>query len=193
MTNKKIDELKNITWNTKSCRFNAHERLLFTHKLSNYSLMCLAVYIIILSMGSKYDVKTLMFEHNDFLAIILSLFLLGIAALESSKNRELEAIRLHESAKHINGLNRQLRLLENKTTINKVNSISKKYNIYLDSCEFNHEQIDMCKCKYRNTDLKWPTRCFNFLWWLFYATLQYGFYWSAIFFPPLIVLYLNII
>ena len=88
------DNLLRKMWQTKSARFNAHQRLDRRHRMSVFATSLLACYLVALSLYQ------LVFEKNlspvgmkllSVTSIVVSVFLIMITLVESSRNYQSEA------------------------------------------------------------------------------------------------------
>lgn len=183
-----LKKLANRIYATKSARFNAQKRLLFTHKLANWALMALAIYIILISAANQFDISSVIVKDAGFWSIILSIALLGIATMESMSERTKVAHQFHVNALDLNELYRKIELTIEKNELDTEATYNEVYTNHLKACEHNHEKIDLLKFKYENTHNCLCVRSKSFLSWLVRALLNSSFYWTMIFAPPIILL-----
>lgn len=178
--------LENKLYKTKASRFNADERLRVENYLANYTLMFLSVYNIALSAGPAFNVE--IFKGiSEFWALILSIALLGIAALEVGNERAKKALKLHENAIKVNKLHRELIILGTQATTDELKQINTSYSAIEAECEYNHSEIDILLVNIWNTNLDCKIRILSALLWLIHYTIRNAVYWAAIILPPLLL------
>jgi hypothetical protein len=185
-----LTQLQDDLYRTKCARFNADERLRIEHKLAHFSLMFLAVYIVALSVAPAFQVLSWASGNDiDFWSLILSIVLLGIAALEASDNRLEKASRLHENALKIDNLYRKTKTLDkDKITKIELSDLTEEYAAILADCQFNHCEIDVLRNNFSNSWLDGGVRFLSFLGWFLLSLKHYGLYWLIIFGPPMFLL-----
>ncbi len=185
-----IDKIQRKLYRTKAARFNADERLRAEHRLAQFSLMFLSVYILALSVGPIFKIPVFENIKADFWSTVLSIALLGVAALEAGNDRLTKALRLHESALKIDELYR--RILSgnlNQYTEDDVKKFNDEYSQILAECDYNHCRIDIL---YNNMLDSWQpefARFLNFIGFCFAYIKHSGWYWAAILLPLLLIGY----
>jgi len=175
------EALLNALYKTKASRFNAHARLHWQHKLAHYSLLCLSLYVICLSIAPKFN-NGLFPNPNqsELLSIAMSIFVMGLAAFEANNNRLEEASGLHKNALKINALYRDALLCD---TMEDIKNLNAKYDEALEECEFNHQKIDELQFVMFNTWLDCCTRTRATLVWVPQFIIHYGIHIFFIFGP----------
>lgn len=184
-----LTQLQDDLYRTKCARFNADERLRIEHKLAHFSLMFLAVYIVALSVAPAFQVLSWLSANDiDFWSIILSIVLLGVAALEASDNRLEKASRLHENALKVDNLFRKTKTFEkDKITKVELSDLTEQYAAILADCQFNHCELDVLRNNVSNSWLSGWVRTFSFLGWCLLSVKHYLLYWAAILCPPIML------
>lgn len=166
-------------YKTMAARFNADNRLRFQHKLANYSIMILSVYVVILSASEKFTGNPLL-PFADFSSLCLSVFVIGLASFEAGNDRLHYAFRLHENALKINALYQKNIVDSGKN----IRDISEEYSKILAECEYNHAEIDRHLHIIKNAYIK--NKGYSWVWFLYYCCFEYGFYILLIVVPPII-------
>jgi hypothetical protein len=151
-------ELNFQLWSTKGARFNANKRLMLKQKWSTYAITALSLYVITASMmivsGVSESIR-LPSAKLAFCSTVMSILILIISLLESSRQYGLRARQFHDCALAVAKLYRELRLLrtgpEPNPTAEKVRDLTAKYNEILDRCE-NHEDVDFLILKTKKSE-----------------------------------------
>jgi hypothetical protein len=147
------NDLKQKIWKTKGARFNAHQRLQNRHTWSITSISFLSVYVIILTLLVNISFITLSSTQNSiasFSAMVLSLFILVLSLMETSKSYEAKSREFHECGRQLSGIYDRLMISMAAWNSNQGNAniqkelfdIANEYNNILDKCHENHDIID---------------------------------------------------
>lgn len=155
------DQMKRKIWITRGARFNAHQRLQNRHNWSIASISFLSAYVIAISLLTFIPAISLTSKQNtiiSFSAIALSLFILVLSLLESSKSYESKGREFHECGRELSGVLGKLSISmefwksnQNQADIQKeLIDIDNEYNQILDRCHENHETIDVDLFKLEN-------------------------------------------
>ena len=106
------EKLQKKIWITKGARFNAHQRLQNRHNWSIASISFLSAYVIAISLLAFIPPISLSAKQNtivSFSAIVLSLFILVLSLLESSKSYESKGREFHECGRQLSRVLDKLR------------------------------------------------------------------------------------
>lgn len=151
----------------------------------------ISMYLIIFSVINYFNVKWLPnFNDNEISLVnfILSMFLLVVSLLETSKNRIKEADELHKNAKLLRHVYRKIALEEDPENII---ALENEYHASIDKCEYNHDGIDYRKAIYQNTHVCGCKRAKAFLQYFTGTLFQNIMHISFILLPPIFfILYL---
>ncbi len=112
----KIDSFLSKTWQTKATRFTADQRLRDKHRWSTISLAMTSLYLITISSADILGISLFpsSSEKYVFVAILfLSIFVLIITLIESSRNFLVEAEKMHQCALEIQSVYHRLDLAIN--------------------------------------------------------------------------------
>lgn len=183
------DDLDRTMWITKHSRYNASDRLKKKHLLSIYTISVLSVYVILLSLLSKYGFKIENSQLYDLLSVVSAIFILVLSLTEASKNYMVASEKLFICGNETRDLLDELKKYSNKSDadVPGIESISSKYSHVLKTCGENHETIDFDLLRaQRPADFKginwFSSICFRSK----YFLNIYRFYFSLLFLPPVI-------
>lgn len=126
-------------WRTVGARFNAYRRYSAKQNFSNFTLAFLAVWNLALEVLPASFISA---EHESLISpmsILVSVFLLVLSLLESSKGYELKAERLHNNAMELNEIYSDLQEVK---TDEGLSLVRKKYHAALRACTENHSSED---------------------------------------------------
>ncbi|WLB87702.1 SLATT domain-containing protein [Bradyrhizobium japonicum] len=148
------DLLLGKMWKTKSARFNAHARLIQKRNLSTWATSILAFYIFagslvplvyphLLSAGAEQLVS--------ILTVIISVFLIIITLLESSKNYDREAERMLQCALEISNIYNSYQALTTEKADEQRGQFTNEYSAALNKSGLNHQDIDFLQFQLRNS------------------------------------------
>lgn len=183
------DELDKELWHTKHSRFNACERLRKKNALSIYTISILSVYVIAITLLSKYGFLVKNSATYDFISILLALFILVLSLTEASKNYLVSAERLFNNGNDIKGMLGRLKKYSRKTDADfeGLDQLSKEYSAILKSCPENHDNIDFELFKARKYQDFKDMNLFLSIWYKskYYIDI-FWFYSLLIILPPLI-------
>ncbi len=182
------EELDRAMWITKHSRYNASDRLKKKHFLSIYTISILSVYVVFLSMSSKYGFVVKNEQVYELLSIVSAIFILVLSLTEASKNYMVSSEKLFLSGNEIRDLLDKLKKYSNKSAadLSGIETISAKYSHVLKACGENHETIDFDLLRaQRPTNFK-GMNWFYSLWFRSKYFLNiYRFYFTLLFLPPL--------
>ena len=139
------NDLKRRVEITRDARFQANLRLERRNKLSYFVIALLSLFVIILSLVPNIFYLTLAGAQELLaLSIVNSVFVIITTFLEASGNFVHRGEQLHRSARKVATVFNKLMLLtpEEKTDKEVISNLQKEYQIALDECQFNHDNID---------------------------------------------------
>lgn len=147
-------------WITRSSRFNAARRLSNKHYWSLASISILSVYGVSIPVIQSLVDLSQCSETNQFysaIATVLSVFILVISLLESSKNYQIRSERMHENALIVSKFCRDIEFVRANTQLSeeelatKAKHICDEYEHAVASCPYNHttEDYKLCTAQYR--------------------------------------------
>lgn len=186
-----FDDLDRAMWITKHSRYNASDRLKKKHLLSIYTISVLSVYVVVLSLLSKYGFNVENAQMYDLLSVVSAIFILVLSLTEASKNYMVASERLFISGNEIRDLLDELKKYSNKSAsdVLDIESISSKYSHVLKTCGENHETIDFDLFRaQRPTNFKEINWYYSLCYRLRYFLNIYRFYFTLLFLPPVIFL-----
>jgi len=141
-------ELNFQLWATKGSRFHGARRLEAKHRWSNYAIVALAMYVFAINLMPIFQLPVgIPFSDNSvrLATVLMSIFLLIITQIESSKQYNLRAKELHDCALEIGELYRELRRIRtcngSGSSEKRIKEIAVSYGQILRQCS-NHEQIE---------------------------------------------------
>lgn len=148
--NEYYSSLATRIWKTKGSRFNAARRLNNKYQFSLSSISILSIYGISIPIVQSIVKNSQCQQINDIynaLSLILSVFTLVISLLESAKNYQLRAEKLHGNAVDISRLQRELEhLIISKSGeadfIENLGNICFRYEDLIKDCPENHAPED---------------------------------------------------
>ena len=147
-TNKSISpysDLKRRVEITRDARFQANLRLERRQKASYFAISILSLFVILLSLLP--NIFTLSNADEQILlalTIVNSVFIIISTFLEASGNFVHKGEQLHRSARKVAAVYNQLMLLteKDKGEMEKILALQKEYQLALDQCAFNHDNLD---------------------------------------------------
>lgn len=147
-TNKSISpysDLKRRVEITRDARFQANLRLERRQKASYFAISILSLFVILLSLLP--NIFTLSNADEQILlalTIVNSVFIIITTFLEASGNFVHKGEQLHRSARKVAAVYNQLMLLteKDKGEMEKILTLQKEYQLALDECAFNHDNLD---------------------------------------------------
>lgn len=162
-------------WKTKGIRYTAYHRLRNQSRWSIITISILSFYILSLSIVAiLFQDSFSSFKHQLFNAfsLISSVFIMIVSFVESLKAYDLQAEFLHRNANDISKIFNefQRRLRNNLLDESYSKYVVEEYNKLLDSCPFNHSEIDFERFK-----VKEPNH-FNLTGWRFFIVRPYLFF-----------------
>lgn len=138
----RVPELMKRIKKTARTRFRAHERLIWHHRLSQWTLALISTSLIALSMalGFGFDLNI---DHNkvQFLQTALAMSLLVYSLLLGHERFLLRAHMMHTHAGELRALAREVRCFDENCTDTDYKDLCTRYNIVLDGVE-NHAPGD---------------------------------------------------
>ncbi|MEQ8470687.1 MAG: SLATT domain-containing protein [Marinoscillum sp.] len=114
-----LEELNYKIWSTKGARFQAHQRLSRTARLSMISSSLLNAYLIVAGLLSVYNIYNESAVSDNLMAYVitsLSILLLVFTQVEGSKRYEVRAKEFHDCALALSRLYDQLRIFKTPKT-----------------------------------------------------------------------------
>ena len=191
-----IDRWYKKLWETKGSRFNAASRLELHDKFSTITVSLVSVYIISLNLLVLYPEahRNKLFSNTNitYSTVCLSVLVLAISLIISSRNYKMRADKHHECGRRIDEIYDKVCILKNTSTTPSQYDISKVSEVYLkllDKYE-NHTHLDYLIFKADKVDQYKEIKHPNLFWFkikfLFY-TQTIGLYIVAIL-SPLILL-----
>jgi len=180
-------------WETKGARFISANRLELHDKWSTITLSVVSVYIITLNLTILLENRPGIFSNGNitFSTICLSILLLVLSLIQSSRNYKIRASKYHECGRKIDDLYNKVCIWKHtdaSPSIDDLKNINIEYLKLLDNYE-NHKQIDYSLFMSNNlSDYKEKIRC-KLSFWL-YVKIWYNFttvwvYWSVLLIPLL--------
>ncbi|HOO72501.1 MAG TPA: SLATT domain-containing protein [Spirochaetota bacterium] len=144
------DDLLQRMWVTRGARYNAYRRLKKKHDLSIATIAFLSSYALIIN-SIKFVNFVQMKPHQDnyisFFTMVISVFILVLSLIDSSKDYKMNADKLYISAMEIENLYNELKKVRNSAVSERVlersiNTISNAYSKILGLYQVTHELID---------------------------------------------------
>lgn len=191
------ESLNKKIWTTKGSRFNAARRLNNKFQFSITSISILSIYgVSIPILQGIINVSKCPQLNSIYTAVstILSISILVLSLLDSSKNYQVRADRLYNNALKIRNLHRQLEYainceLNNANFQKKIQDFSSRYEKLINECPENHdtEDYDLFRAQHREDfKISWMTgTCIR----LKIFINDYWFYVFVLVIPPLIALF----
>ncbi|WMN07799.1 SLATT domain-containing protein [Marivirga arenosa] len=191
-----VERWYNKLWETKGARFIAAHRLELHEKLSVIAISLISVYIISLNLLVLFPVskRSELFNNLNitYSTICLSILILVVSLIISSRNYKLRAEKYHECGRQIMRLHDKICLWKNSNyspSSDEIEQISSEYLNVLDKYE-NHKRIDFLTFQANNL-LHYKDISCKKLFWLKVKSLYFvqiiGIYLLPIF-SPLILL-----
>lgn len=142
---KPFNDLKRRSEITRDSRFQANLRLERRQRASNLTIATLSLFVIALSLIPNF--KDLSDQQNQILlalTIINSVFIIITSLLEASGGFQLKGEALHRSARRVSTVFNKLMLLsaDEQRDPKKIEELQREYQLALDDCAYNHENID---------------------------------------------------
>jgi len=194
-----LDRWYRKVWITRGCRFNANDRYIKHASLSNLTLVLMNIYVLAINLFPLTPGLKDYFPAGDITiyTIILSVLMLSVGQLISSKDYTLKAMAFHDCAKKLSVIYDEIDLLKNSTVsveVTDLRIIIKEYNQIIEKYETNHKDIDLHLFRSNNhthfSEIKNPIIFVNLV--KINLFLQVSFkYWLCILIPPIVfVIYL---
>jgi len=141
-----INRLYAKFWETKGARFNAAKRIELHDKWSTITISIISVYIISLNLTVLFPDRPAILSNSiiTFSTICLSIFVLVISLIISSRNYKSRAEKFHSCGREINKVYDKICIWKNtseKPSINELSELNNAYYNILDKYE-NHKRID---------------------------------------------------
>lgn len=145
-----IYNLDRKMWITRGCRYNSDRRLKRKNAFSLTAISFLSLYVLVISILTVIGGDKLSVEQSNYLSIasiVISLFILILSLLETSKEYSIKAERLYACANKINKLMSDLKIAQTiisdqKQLESTVKNINDLYHDIISSYEENHEELD---------------------------------------------------
>lgn len=156
------EQLYQKIWKTKGSRFIAHKRLENLNQLSNYSIAVNSIYVIVLSVLSLeqfQDMSKLDSNSLSILTLFLSVLIIVISVIESSKSYKAKAESQHQCGKELNKIYERLIQIKNNyntdnNVIEEVNELGIEYQNIIDKYPENHLTLDFKRFLLENNETK---------------------------------------
>jgi hypothetical protein len=144
-------------WITRGCRFNANDRYIKHASLSNVTLVLMNIYVLAINLFPLTPGLKDYFPAEDITiyTVILSVLMLSIGQLISSKDYTLKAMMFHDCGKRLSVIYDEIDLLKNASVnieLIDLRKIIKEYNQIIEMYETNHKSIDLQIFKSANID-----------------------------------------
>lgn len=152
-----LNRLYKKLWETKGSRFIAAKRLEVHAFYSHLTISALSVYIICLNLTVLFESRPPILSNNmiTYSTICLSIFMLVIATIISSKGYKEKALKFHDCARSISQLYDNLCLIKNGTNPIKqdqIEEIQKEYHNIINKYDLNHSTLDFLNFKAQNIE-----------------------------------------
>jgi hypothetical protein len=139
----KVEKLLEDMHQTKGSRFAAHQRLTainnmtsYTISFSSFLLICISIFTVMYQdVASDWYVKYL-----TFISVSLSVLIIILSLQEGGKNNLLRAEMMHNCAREVLAVHRQLFLDPNKPI--DIEMYRDRYQRIIDRYPYNHESLD---------------------------------------------------
>src|SRR3954471_10619540 len=135
---------------TRDVRFQANLRLSARQGLSAYFVSTLSLFVITLSLiPNILDLKP--FQSQILLAcsVVLSVFVIFTSLIDSAQNFFHQGELLHQCARKIATIHHDLKNIDidqdSDRARNELKELEKRYQLALDECPINHENVDYYK------------------------------------------------
>ena len=182
-------ELSFQVWSTKGARFFSNRRLLAKQKWSTYALTALSTYVIILNLMIVYGVLKPTALSNTVVAFsstALSILILIVSLLESSRRYELQASNFHRCSLELGQVYRRVRMMrtgpEPRVTRDQVEKLASDYEQILAAFE-NHDEIDFLM--FQRTKAYFKLAAYRKAWTIVRWYFETFFVYHAVVFSPL--------
>ena len=189
--NRMNDALMGKMWKTKSSRFNADLRLRRRHMLSLSATTILAFYIFAASLlPLAYTPSSVGGAEKliSVLTLLISVFLIIVILLESTKNYQKEADRMLRCALEISDIYNRFQALTPETADQKRVAFNDEYGATLQKHELNHKDIDYLQFQLRNASelgIGWGRYAADCGKYLYFWFGEYWLYIVLVIAPPL--------
>jgi hypothetical protein len=170
---KELERLYKKLWETKGARFIAAKRMEKHAFYSHLTISALSVYIISLNLTVIFENRPPLLTDSmiTYSTICLSIFMLVISTIISSKKYNEKASKFHDCGKAISELYDKLCLMKNGTKqVNEedIIQIQEKYHSLINKFDLNHSTLDFNNFKSQNTseykNIENPKRFVIFIW-----------------------------
>lgn len=144
-TNKPFEDLKRRVEMTRDARFQANLRLERRQRRSNWMISILSLFVIFLSLVPNFtDLTNRQSQILLALSVVNSIFIIITSLQEAAGAFQTKGEALHRSARKIATVYNKLMLLlpGEQSDPDKIRDLQKEYQVALDDCAFNHENID---------------------------------------------------
>ncbi|WP_332641037.1 SLATT domain-containing protein [Brevundimonas sp.] len=141
--------LLNTMMKLRMARFNAAERLATRFRWQSVALVVFSIYVIALSIIPNYFGGISETEKSiiGFASVVSSVFVVALSVYSAFSEDVIRAKYLHDNAKRVTNLYHQYKLSVDQFENKKGKSVDterfeRKYASIMDSCPYNHDQID---------------------------------------------------
>jgi hypothetical protein len=145
-----INDLYSRVWKTRGARLEAHKRYKRIDSLSTWTINILSVCIIAISLLAIVPLSNFQFLKGDIGSIytaILSISILVVSLIESSKGYKQKADKMHECAKELSKVYSDLKLAKDNVQGTKgIVELANTYQAIIDKYD-NHIDLDFNRFK----------------------------------------------
>lgn len=149
------DHLLAKMWKTKGARFNAHARLRGRHWASVLATSLLSMYLAALSLCQLTFSDAMTAVENKILSVggvVVSIFLIIITLVETARNYQGDADKMHQSALAISGLYNRFQALTIDQADAERMAFNDKYSEALQAIPVDHKDIDYKRFMLRSAE-----------------------------------------
>jgi len=144
------NDLLQRMWITRGARYNAYRRLKKKHDLSIATIAFLSSYALIINSITFVNfipLKSHQLNYITFFTIVISVFILVLSLIDSSKDYKMNADKLYISAIEIENLYNELQKIRHTAVSPRekektFNVVSSSYSRILQLYQVNHDLID---------------------------------------------------
>lgn len=141
---------------TRMARFQASSRLERRQKISYFVISLLSLLVISISLlPNIYNLSNASEQIFLALTVVNSVFVIITTFLEASGNFVHKGEQLHQSARKVSTVYNKLLLLAEEERVEKerIRELQKEYQLALDECPFNHDNLDYSRVKIQEPHL----------------------------------------
>ncbi|MFN7010911.1 MAG: SLATT domain-containing protein [Allorhizobium sp.] len=128
---------------TKGARFAAHQRLIAVNEMTNYTISFSSFMLICISIFTvmyQGEVEQWYLKYLTFISVSLSVLIIILSLQEGSKNNLLRAEMMHNCAREVLAIHRELSL--DRSDVINVEAYRDRYQRIIDRYPYNHEALD---------------------------------------------------